>query len=350
MKIAICGNFGANNLGDELILKGEIKMLRDIYDNVEITVLSGNPKNTKANHRVEAVKMFPSGIRSLFKDKKATKKLVEDSDIFILGGGGLFAGPEKRANLIWYIQAQSAGKTPLLCLGQSIGSTRCRIIRAIIRKTFNKAKGITVRDKSSIRRLKEFGVKKEAHLMHDFAFRGIKEENRDRKKMVAIALRTTSKNQKKLIGGIVETIKEVKKLGFEVRILEFDKSDKKLTDELEKKLGEKLQVERGESIINIIAESELLIGMRLHSIITAVRKNTPFLAISYATKVSELLKNYSLDENIIEDDKIDIKRAREALEQKEKTKTKLKNLNKKINDDYQSEKKLLKSLIDNSCA
>jgi polysaccharide pyruvyl transferase WcaK-like protein len=71
MKIVICGNYGAENLGDELILEGMLETLRAVSPDAEITVMSGNPKETKwlykARYGMEAVAKFPSGIRSFLK-------------------------------------------------------------------------------------------------------------------------------------------------------------------------------------------------------------------------------------------------------------------------------------------
>ncbi len=92
MKFTICGNYGAGNLGDEMILSGLISFLKETYNEIEITVLSGDPKKT-ATKDIHSVEKFPAGIKSLLKfpfSKSKTKEEFSSSDYFILGGGGLF--------------------------------------------------------------------------------------------------------------------------------------------------------------------------------------------------------------------------------------------------------------------
>ena len=78
--IVISGYYGFANAGDEAMLAAMIEVLSDLEPNINITVISGNPADTRARHGVNAVYRlnYPEIIRALAK-----------SDLLISGGGSL---------------------------------------------------------------------------------------------------------------------------------------------------------------------------------------------------------------------------------------------------------------------
>src|SRR5690554_846237 len=82
LRIAISGSYGGMNLGDEAILEGILGLLRATRS-AEVTVLSRNPSDTLARHRVERV-IAP---RSLTRREMAEE--LRGVDLLILGGGGI---------------------------------------------------------------------------------------------------------------------------------------------------------------------------------------------------------------------------------------------------------------------
>src|SRR6056297_2129877 len=125
MKFIICGNYGAGNLGDELILEGLLKEFSEKFTQSEFTVMSANPEETSKKYKVCSVPHIPSGAKSSLKSifqRTETKKELKDADCFILGGGGLFLSLRKRANWIWGVQAMKAlwYRKPLIIWGQSL--------------------------------------------------------------------------------------------------------------------------------------------------------------------------------------------------------------------------------------
>lgn len=284
MKIVICGNYGAKNKGDEMILSGMLTMLREIIPKVEITVLSADPHDTKEKHHVKAVPQFAAGFRSLLSSKKATHKAVEDSDIFILGGGGLFGSLTFRANVIWGIQAWQAYRhnKPVLMLGQSIGRLKGALRKWIVKSVFKKAIYISVRDSESVKRLERLGIHG-AHLAPDYAFYNEVEPGHPKEKTVAIALRAKAKLDSK----VKILIDWLKSEGWKLSFVNFREPE---DDILHREMFPDADFINPEEIAN----QEVLIGMRLHSIITAIKYQVPFVAIDYAPKVTALLKDTAL--------------------------------------------------------
>ena len=79
-QVVLCGYYGFDNLGDELICKSLCYWLKD--QGVEVTVLSQNPLHTARAFEVHAV------------DRRNPIKVfqaISHADLFISGGGGLFS-------------------------------------------------------------------------------------------------------------------------------------------------------------------------------------------------------------------------------------------------------------------
>ncbi|MBI4975800.1 polysaccharide pyruvyl transferase family protein [Candidatus Peregrinibacteria bacterium] len=321
LKIIIAGNYGAGNIGDEMILEGILKILRDVLTEPEITVLSGNPKETEERHKVSAVEKFPAGIRSLIKSffttGSKTRKAVKECDYFILGGGGLFNGKDFFSNIIWGIQAFWAYhcKKSALMMGQSMDMPKSKIIKLIIKKLFNKACFISVRDENSKENLKKLGIRKKIYVTPDFAFElpFRKTEISDsvsREKYVLFALRQTKKLDQHFKTVIVEFINwlmDFKKLN--IVLVNFQNtgrdSDDMVNEEIYKEIKDKEKIKfikntESSELLNLFANADFAVCMRFHAVVLAVKTETPFIALNYASKVEDFLKYAKLDNQKID--------------------------------------------------
>ncbi len=297
MNIIISGNYGAGNLGDECILAGLIKVLNETKKVDQITVLSANPEQTTSAHSVKSVPSFPAGIRSFIKGRaQSTKQALAQSDLFILGGGGLFGGPKFKANIIWASQALRATrkKKRFWCLGQSIGPLKNPIVRLIIKKIFQKAELITVRDLASKQRLAEIGFK-EVKLQPDFALYPLPNFQKNESNEIIISLRKNLPHKKQFHQELKKLIVQLQK-SRNKKILEIPMSRNQ-----EDTIGLKqYQTANHQEIQQKYQTASLLIGLRLHSIILALKYKLPFLAISYAPKVIDFLTNYDLEDYCVD--------------------------------------------------
>lgn len=300
MKIVIAGNYGAKNLGDEMILEGVLKSLECLGES-EITVLSADPTETEEAHKVRSVEKVPAGFKSFLNSKGAGRKAISECDYFILGGGGLFGSLTFRANIIWAIQAFTAQyyKKPVICLGQSVGKIKNILVKVMVKRIFQKAKLITVRDQDSKNNLQEIGVKQKIHVFPDPVFRTDKAPASERTNSVVVALRqmtNLSPNFKEIIQKFLNWL--INKEKKELKFIDFQKGS-----EHDQKLHQAIQENvSGKNILDIseFSRADLIIGMRLHSILTAIKRETPFIAINYNSKVSSYLKDagliqYSID-------------------------------------------------------
>lgn len=352
MKVVICGNYGAKNIGDELILEGIINLIRDIKKNSKITVLSESPQRTKKKFRVKACPKVPSGLRSIvksvFKRENKAKTAIKNCDNFILGGGGLFAGPSKRANIIWAIQAITAlkYKKPLIILGQSIGDNAGPLTRLIIKHVFNKAAYISVRDDYSKKILKKWGITRKINRIPDLAFMVKRPKIKQKRDQKTVLLALTKVNIQSISPFLRHLVEEH---GYKLNYINFQEgsgSDEKTHKSFDLPIKKIKQPKDSQELLKIFQKAEFLIGMRLHSIITSIMSDTPFIGISYAKKVKEFAKYAELNDLVIDQKNLSPNILKQYLSQMEKNKSayinKMKTFNRVSEAKFEKLKKVLK--------
>ncbi|MFA7685642.1 MAG: polysaccharide pyruvyl transferase family protein [Candidatus Gracilibacteria bacterium] len=365
MRIVIAGNYGVQNLGDEMILKGLLQSLRSIFPLAELTVLSSNPVETNRTYQVNSVEKFPAGFRSFFKNifhkNNATSRAVKACDYFILGGGGLFGGPKRRANLIWGIQAVMAyfyGKKVVM-YGQSIGPIKKFIDRLILKRLFKKAKLIIVRDKPSKDRLRELGIEKKVYVYPDLAFRfKIETDEHQREKRLIVALRQMENlpvDFNESISSFLNWV--IAEHKWNVTFITFQKgveSDEKLHEEIMEMINDKSYLDLIdehdiEKIIRVYLESEMVFGMRLHSLISAIKTDTPFMAINYAPKVKDFLESSGMEDHFLNLNEINPEKLKKqftkVFTKKEDIISQLKKYNEKAKESHEEMEELLKDAL-----
>lgn len=279
-----------------MILEGVLEMLKNMFPEAEMTVLSANPAETEKTHKVKSLYLFPAGIRSFIKSikygwLKTTKQAVKECDLFVLGGGGLFASIKKRANIIWALQVFWARKKPLFILGQSLENISGFVVRMIITKVFSKAKMIVLRDYLSKSILETIGINKIVYILPDPAFRiEYQHSQTHSKKKAIIVLRKSKKFTDKISHEISEFTNWLKKeKGYEINFVAFQNSDKNLSENT-------IVPQNIEEVLKLFSEAKFILGIPLHSIIAAIKTKTPFIGLNYAIKVDSFLQFAGLSE------------------------------------------------------
>lgn len=298
MKIVLIGNFGAENIGDELILSGMISFLRSINENIKLTALSANPEDTKQKHQINSTYKFPAGFRSVLKLLRLRKTLkeVKSADYVIVGGGGLFFGAEKKGTKVWLIQCILSLflKKKILMLGQSVGTIEKGISKKLFKHVLSKSAFISVRDIQSKKRLEEITNHK-IYLQKDFAIFTSVQKNLLESKNIVFVPRKHSDFTIEKINIIKDFLIKKEKEGYKVTILPFS-----LKHDLE--ISQKLVHDTNFTLKKISSFSEMesyfkennfsIIAMRLHSQILALKYNKKLIAISYHSKIDDLLRCY----------------------------------------------------------
>ena len=277
--ILICGNYGAGNFGDELILKGIINLLLSVgVPKENILVLSGNPKNTEEIHGVKAEKHLPTGVRSFCKSlisssMKRTMQAIKSADFVLFGGGGLFNEDESYSIYLWgaHAKAFQYWKKKTIVIGQSFPEIRGNRTKKMIKNLIEKAERVIVREVESRQNLEKIGIQKDIEILADPAFFAYEEspESLPKSQKIIACLRYYKKIKQKNIRNLLDPME------LNIEYEDFERTTN--ADTFEKLFQE-------------FKSAKLIIAMRLHSMILAVITGTPFIALNYSEKVKNMAK------------------------------------------------------------
>lgn len=337
-RYVVCGHYGVTNLGDEAIGLGLIQAIKDANENHEITVMSYDKERSQdfydkyiSKFAIKTVYLVPLGVRSVLRgifkgELKKTQNVIRQSDRFILGGGGLFTDERIYAVFLWGLQAFYAlrFKKPLYLIGHSVGPINTKIGKWIVRRIFNKAKFISVRDSDSKKVLLECGVKKEIHVLCDLAMMMNFDEkiltkmankkivHNGNKRSFILTFRNWNEKLEKLNKKIVQQIVRIVEIyKLKPRLIPFQLIKENDQEELNKKIVQsgdlrKIVVQKYHDnifeILDQIRSAEFVIGVRLHSIIFASMMGVPIVGISYSKKVENFMKEIGLEEYCLKND------------------------------------------------
>ena len=153
-KIVISGYYGFGNAGDEAMLAAMIEVLTELAPEVQITVISGNPVETRRRH----------GVASVYRlNYPEITRVLSRSQLLISGGGSLLQDVTSERSLYYYLSIMMLAKklgTPVMLYAQGIGPVRGRLARNIMRYIGNMVDLITVRDTGSQAELERLQVTK----------------------------------------------------------------------------------------------------------------------------------------------------------------------------------------------
>ena len=94
MKFLIAGYFGCGNLGDDAILESLVTGIKDNFPDSKLSVLSGNPSETKKCYKIDS---YP---RNKF---RIVRQQIKKCDVFVLGGGGILQDITSSKSLYYYL-------------------------------------------------------------------------------------------------------------------------------------------------------------------------------------------------------------------------------------------------------
>ena len=309
LHIAISGSYGGMNLGDEAILEGILSELRSTVD-ADVTVLSRNPADTVARHEdVRAVSP-----RSL--TKREMRAVLEETDLLILGGGGILYDRDAEGYLREVFLADELG-IPVVVYAISAGPLTRESTRRAVRDGLDRAEVITVRDRHAYRLLEDVGVAREMHLTVDPAFLLEPEElpleslraegvEFDRH-LVGFSVREPGpaapdidpEEYHAMLANAADFM--VERYDADVVFVPMEKADVQHSHGVVAHMqnSERAEILRRRysagQVLHLMSRFEFVVGMRLHFLIFAALQGTPFAALPYATKVSGLLEHLGME-------------------------------------------------------
>ncbi len=292
----ICGAYGKGNRGDNAILSAIVDQLGHIDEDLPITVLSRDPKETRSCASVPAIYTFRS---------PKIRRLLKKTNLYISGGGTLMQDATSTRSLLYYLysirQAKRSGCKVML-YGCGIGPIHREKNRRRTAKVLNRyADVICVRDHYSLEFLKELGVTKpRIHLTADPALLISAEDTNylhtcglDPKASYALfSLRPWDGYREE---DLIRAAEHTYKTHGLIPILYCMEPGRDLP--VAKSLASKLSCphmileagENGDRIICLVKRMSLVVSMRLHTLIFAAGQGIPLVGLVYDPKVSGFL-------------------------------------------------------------
>lgn len=305
--LLISGYYGFDNSGDDAILKAMIKDIKSRDEKLNIKVLSNNPIRTKEIYNVESVNRF---------NYREVIHAMRETDLFISGGGSLLQDVTSTRSILYYLSLMVLAlilRKPIMVYANGIGPINRKFNRVLTRFILNKVKIITLRDEGSKEYIRELNVRnKNVHVTADPVFTlEAADDNRINeifkvesiptdKKMIGVAIRHW-KDDEKLIKAVAETVERISE-DYNVNVVlvpmhypEDLKISNSLRDLVKTEncyvLQNKYPVEE---IMGIIKGMDIIIGMRLHTLIYAATQEVPMVGLVYDPKIEGFLKEMDI--------------------------------------------------------
>ncbi len=315
--LLICGYYGHGNVGDEAILDVLLEDISRAFDDPHVTVVSGRPNQIRKERGLDAIDL---------RDTESIIGAAAQSDLMVLGGGGLFqdlSGAPRDTLLLpshwglgYYagfgILAGLVG-TPLAIYGAGAGPLDTEDGRILTAAAFESATLATVRDRASLDLLTAIGVP-EGHvtLAADPAFR-LEPANRaePRRGTIGVSVRPWGRGEwmESLAHGL-DALSE--QLDADIEFLPFQSSALDHENDAAIAAGVAGQMTHKErtrvlqaaptaaEMAGRFSAYDLVIGMRLHSVVFAMAARVPVIAMAYRPKVRNLMTDAGLGEYVME--------------------------------------------------
>ncbi len=305
MKIVISGYYGFGNTGDEAVLKALVEGLRRQDANIQICVFSASPLFTSSVFKIEAIPRYAF---------VAIIRQILSADLFISGGGSLFQDKTSRRSFFYYVALVWLAKLlrkKVMFFAQGFGPLRGRLNNFIARVTLNIINLITVRDHESYQKIIALGVNparvfetadptltlQVPYLKEGKNLFGLETLKAGNRLLVGIAARSLPKvSSNKLFEILAQTADWISATHgyypffFLFQSPEDREATSKILGYMQGNSTVNFRVAKPDEILAIISKCDLLIGMRLHSLVFAAISAVPMVGLSYDPKVEAFMK------------------------------------------------------------
>ncbi|MEK4665498.1 polysaccharide pyruvyl transferase CsaB [Priestia sp. FSL H7-0729] len=324
-KLVISGYYGFRNSGDEAVLKSILTALEEESQRSNVTiepiVLSGDPEWTTSMY----------GVRSVHRMKlKEVREALKESDGLISGGGSLLQDATGLKSIPYYlgvIKLAQMLKKPTFIYAQGIGPVNRKFFNPMIKSVFKACTYVSVRDEQSADYLRGLGLQwNQIHVVPDpvmglplpeakvesgagsVSANGAAEANRvettsgahTKLPVIGISVRFWESDRKELTAIAAGLKKLCSKRAVHLRFLPFHLPiDEQASRFLMELLGDVTSKGSEVSIaqdltdpqlmLEEVSKCDLVIGMRLHSLIYAASQYVPPVGISYDPKIDQFL-------------------------------------------------------------
>lgn len=301
--VMISGYYGFHNSGDDSILSAIVGGLRESCPDIKISVLSKAPEETSRIYGVHSINRFD--IFRIIKELRKTKLLIS-------GGGSLIQDVTSTKSLYYYLYIIKLAKrcgAKVMLYANGIGPLKNEKNINGVRRVLGKTDRITLREQSSLDELKKRCIDVDAEVTADpvymlepadknevlteLARAGLKKDE----KYFVIALRSWKGNCADFEKKIAEFADGVyARHGITPLILPMQIP---YDAEVSEKTAKQISVPYGmitrsltpQQLLGIVGGAELVLGMRMHTLIYAAKMGIPVIGLDYDPKVSAIMKS-----------------------------------------------------------
>jgi polysaccharide pyruvyl transferase CsaB len=325
--IVIAGYYGFKNTGDEVILAAIVQELRSIQPDVNIIVLSGNPQITRREHRVRAI---------AWGDLEKMIGAINICDFVILGGGGLFHDywgfdpttilTPDASGMAFYggiALLASIFNKHLVLYAIGVGPLFSEMGRFYTQAIVEQASLVTVRDEESKHLLTSMGIAPQKfHVTTDPSFgfdTNVKPQKTVELKgdpLLGVTVRNWNinvlpGNWEQQVAGALDNFLDAHHNG-RVVFSPFQFIQEELLDDIAvaERIQRLMRNDRRTRIIKknyplveklaLLKQCDLIVGMRLHALILAIKCGIPTVGLIYDPKVKNVLTQAGISEYGIE--------------------------------------------------
>lgn len=302
-EIVISGYYGFGNAGDEAMLAAMIEVLTELASDIMITVISGNPEDTRNRHGVGAVYRL---------NYPEIARILTRSQLLISGGGSLLQDVTSERSLYYYLSIMLLAKklgTPVMLYAQGIGPVQGAFARSAMRYIGNMVDLITVRDEGSLEELKRLNVMKPPiHVTADpvLAMHQVDKQigRRILRKagvesnipLIGISVREWKdwKHYKQVLVEAADQLAE--EFGAKIVFLPMQWPEdcavsRKMAIRTKKNAIVLDEEYTTSELLSLVGNFDMLIGIRLHALIFAAVMHVPMVGISYDPKIERFLES-----------------------------------------------------------
>ncbi len=327
-RFLIWGYYGYQNTGDEFMLSVLQGFLKKFFPQSSIKVISANPSFTEKIHRLQSIYnsfAVKSGILPFIYKRLLDFAAILKCDVFIFGGGTFLTNPggintkSLTVHLINIVFARLAGKK-VVFLGAGAENLNTQKDKLIIKLMFPFVHKAFLRDRESLELLRKIGIsRKKLILTSDLAYlynpkpKALPKNGRKKAAICPFAyfknIERNDLKHHKMLCALRSLIKELLSHDFEVHLIPFQ-DDKTISDlsfiqQIYKGIKNRKRIIVHDfqpdfiKTLDLVRNTDILIGMRFHSIVFSIISEVPFLAPNYSEKIKSLANDSKIKNSLI---------------------------------------------------
>lgn len=281
MRVVLSGYYGFDNTGDEAVLAGMLRTMRESDPELEVTVLSGNPPETERVHAVRAIGR--TSVRSIARQLRASDGLVS-------GGGSLLQDTTSARPVAYYAGLMGLARLarrPYIVHAQGIGPISRTPNRMLAGMALRHAAYVSLRDPESIALARELGVRRPIDLVPDAAL-ALRVPRGPAHGPLVVCVRPwgrTMRHVRELRQALVALAAEHEIVALSMQ----DRVDHAASEAVVSGIPGAAVAPAGMTLherLRLIGSASAVIGMRLHALVLAAAAGVPAVAIAYDPKVT----------------------------------------------------------------